>query len=34
MESLHEILAPGIYRRGDIDGTDWLERVQRMGKDL
>jgi multimeric flavodoxin WrbA len=34
MDSLHEILAPGIYRRGDIDGTDWLERAQRMGKDL
>lgn len=34
MDSLHEILAPGIYHRGDIDGTDWLERAQRMGKGL
>ncbi len=34
LESLLELLAHGIYRRGDIDGTEWLDRAERFGKSL
>lgn len=34
LDSLHELLAPGIYLRGDIEGTEWLERAEQCGKNL
>lgn len=29
-----EILAHGIYKRGDIEGTHWLELARQTGKDM
>jgi multimeric flavodoxin WrbA len=34
LENLHEILAHGIYRRGEIEGTEWLEQAERFGNKI
>ncbi len=34
LDALHELLAHGIYRRGDIEGTDWLKQAESFGNNL
>lgn len=34
LENHSEILAHGIYKRGEIDGSDWLKQAECIGKAL